>query len=636
MIGTPMTSPLRGRIAIPAAILAALLCGCDSKPAENTKAPAAAATPIPTEFAAVEVDLSNVKWETNLDDPPVGSEKAIRGGTFTVATSAYPLTFRLHGPDSNDLFANFNRPYATDFTLTMLHPTTDRFIPCLATHWSVSADGKTLLFKLDPDVRWSDGKPVTADDYLFAYEFLKNPLNLDPFSNQRMEDYFEGVDKIDDHTIRIRGKVESWRPLYDYSGFSPLPRHAIVLDAEWSKRDNYKPPVVVGPYTITDAVQGERVEFTRIAKWWGDGKHYFRGMYNPDKIVVRVIVEDDREFDFMKKGQLSFYNVSSARQWATEMNFDAMEKGWVKRKRVFLESPEGVSGFALNLKTPLFQSKDFRKGLQHLFNFEELNKNVMYSAYYRKASVFYGTEFQNPDQQPYAYDPRMAREFLAKAGFDKRGSDGVLVNTKGERASFTLLYATKSFEPHLSLIQNAYKAAGVEVKLQFLDGGALFNRALEKGFDALMISMTGGYYPEPHQYFSTEFKDKPQNNNFWGFGTAETDKLIDVYRFGKVAEERVKAMHELDRIIHDEAFIILFWTSSYMRFLYRYDVDFPESYQPKRAQTALEYQTFWIDPAKTKELEDAMKAGASLPLDPKVDEDPYGVKAALEKAGAGT
>src|SRR5687768_16655145 len=82
----------------------------------------------------------DVVWETNNDDPPIGSPEAMRGGTFNFFITSYPLTFRLMGPNSNDAFAGWNRLYTMNFPLVGRHPVTDRFIPVMATHWSVQAD----------------------------------------------------------------------------------------------------------------------------------------------------------------------------------------------------------------------------------------------------------------------------------------------------------------------------------------------------------------------------------------------------------------------------------------------------------------------------------------------------------------
>ena len=116
----------------------------------------------------------DIVWETNMDDPPIGSPNAIRGGTFTSALIEYPLTFRIMGPNANDMFANWTHEFSLKFSLVRQHPVTDNYIPWMATHWSIQPDQRTIYFRLDPDARWSDGTPVTADDYVFALEMMRS------------------------------------------------------------------------------------------------------------------------------------------------------------------------------------------------------------------------------------------------------------------------------------------------------------------------------------------------------------------------------------------------------------------------------------------------------------------------------
>jgi len=229
----------------------------------------------------------DIKWETNMDDPPIGDPKAIKGGILYMDMEDYPLTFRLMGPNANDRFASWNRAFSMDLTLVNLHPTTDRFIPYLATHWSIQPDNQTIYYKLDPDARWSDGKPVTADDFVFCWEMMQSPHIVDPFYNNYVKEYLKSVEMVDAHTLKIVGEKPSWRPLYDYNLF-PMPRHAIKLGPDWVKETNNTFQVVAGPYVVTEAVAGQRVVFSRIKDWWGSDKRYFKGMYNVDQIVLKV------------------------------------------------------------------------------------------------------------------------------------------------------------------------------------------------------------------------------------------------------------------------------------------------------------------------------------------------------------
>jgi microcin C transport system substrate-binding protein len=215
---------------------------------------------------------ADVIWATNEDDPLIGSPKAIRGGVLNVAIGAYPLTLRIMGPNSNDSFAAWNRAFSQSFTLVQRHPVTDKYIPMLATHWSIQKDEKTIYLKLDPDVRFSDGHPVTADDYVFTWKMMQSKFIVDPFYNTYAEQYYQSVDKIDDYTLRIVGTRPSWRPLSDYAGLWPTPAHATVLDKDWVTRTTNEPAIVVGPYVISDTERGQSVTFKQVPNWWGDKK----------------------------------------------------------------------------------------------------------------------------------------------------------------------------------------------------------------------------------------------------------------------------------------------------------------------------------------------------------------------------
>jgi microcin C transport system substrate-binding protein len=570
----------------------------------------------------------DIKWETNMNDPPIGDPKALKGGTLYDYMEDYPLTFRLMGPNSNDAFASWNRAYTMEFSLVSRHPSTDNFIPWMATHWSIQPDNQTVYYKLDPDARWSDGQPVTADDYVFCWEMMLSEFIVDPFYNNHAKDYYKSVEKIDSYTLKIVGAKPSWRPLYDYNLF-PMPKHAIKLGADWVKETNNTFQVASGPYVVTEAEPGRRVVFSRNEKWWGNNKRYFQGMYNVDKIVLNVLPHE-RDLDYFKKGELSLIGVSTAKIWAEELNFDALKKGWAHKKRIFVEYPSGMYGLHMNLEAPIFRNKDFRKAMQYLFPFETINSELMYNSYYRQASYFQGTEYQNPDIKPYGFDPGKAREHLQKAGFTKRGSDGILVDQSGRRASFSLIYGSKSIERHLTVVQQVYKKAGVEINLNLLEGATAFNRGLERKYEMTLSSRTSGIYPDPYQYFHSKFKSTTNNNNIWGYGTPETDKLIDTYNFDMDKSKRLEAMYKLDEIIQDEAFYIPFWDAPYIRILYWDYVCWPEFFLPKRIQQITDWQVFWIDPQKQERLKTAMEKGESLGEDAIVDIDPYGVKMKME------
>ena len=591
-----------------------------------------------------------IVWVTNNDDPLIGSPDAIRGGGLNYLIGAYPLTFRLMGPNSNDAFAAWNRAFAM-LGLVGRHPVTDNFIPVLATHWSVQDDQRTIYFKLDPDARFSDGEPVTADDYVLTLKMMQSEHIIDPFYNSYAERFYESVDKIDDYTLRIVGTRASWRPLHDYAGLWPTPSHAVVLDEDWVSRTTNEYQIAVGPYVVSDVARGESVTFERVDDWWGDGKRYFLGQYNFDRINLRVI-QIERSLDYLRLGELDLNVENTARTWNEEYTFEAVRNGWIRRARVFLDTPSGVSGLHMNLDAPIFQNKDFRKAMQYLFNFERLNENLMFGEYFRQVSFFQGTEYANPDIEPYAFDPVVAREYLERAGyrrpdevrsrtllrsvwnavrgliFTRSSTDEILVNEQGQKASFTLIYGSQGLSRHLTVMQQEFRRAGVDIKLQLLEPGTAFERGIERKYEMTMTGRATGFYPEPRQYLHSEFKETTNNNNIWGFGTNEVDALIQIYEEDLNPAVRLEAMYRIDEIVHEEAFYIPFWDAPYTRLVYWDYVQFPEFYLPRRNQTLniTDWMVYWIDPEKRTALEEAMARGEVFALDEELDKDYYGIR----------
>ena len=591
-----------------------------------------------------------IVWVTNNDDPLIGSPEAIRGGAFNYMIGAYPLTFRLMGPNSNDFFAAWNRAFAM-LGLVGRHPVTDNFMPVLATHWSVQDDQRTIYFRLDPDARFSDGEPVTADDYVFTLRMMQSEHIIDPFYNSYAERFYQSVDKIDDYTLRIVGTRASWRPLPDYAGIWPTPSHAVVLDEDWVSRTTNEYQIAVGPYVVSDVARGESVTFERVDDWWGDGKRYFIGQYNFDRINLRVI-PIERSLDYLRLGELDLDIENTARTWNEEYTFEAVRNGWIRRARVFLETPSGISGLHMNLEAPIFQNKNFRKAMQYLFNFERLNNNLMFGEYFRQVSFFHGTEYANPDIEPYTFDPVLAREYLERAGyrrpdefqnrtllrsiwnaargliFTRSNTDGILVNEQGQKASFTLTYGSQGLSRHLTVMQQEFRRAGVDIKLQLLEPGTAFERGLERKYEMTMTNRSTLFYPAPRQYLHSEYKATTNNNNIWGFGTDEVDGLIQIYEEDLDPAARLEAMYRIDEIVHEEAFYIPFWDAPYTRLVYWDYVQFPEFYLPRRNQALniTDWMVYWIDPERRTALEEAMASGEALPVDEELDKDYYGIR----------
>ena len=106
---------------------------------------------------------------------------------------------------------------------------------------------------------------------------------------------------------------------------------------------------------------------------------------------------------------------------------------------------------------------------------------------------------------------------------------------------------TKSWRPSACAATAAiqWKKGGFDAKLSLLEPATAFNRAMERKYEMTLQARAAAFYPSPYQYFHSDFVKNTPSNNLWGFGSEDTDKLIDTFRFDMDKGKRIAAMHAL-------------------------------------------------------------------------------------------
>lgn len=534
----------------------------------------------------------NIKWETNTKALPFSSPSAKVGGILKTYLPNFPLTFRIYGPNSNGYFARWNR-ISCSFTLVSMHPETLEYIPLLASHWYIAPDHKTVYFKLDKRVKWEDSNSVRADDYVFAYKTMLNKNLRSPFSRKYYTERIKSVEKIDNYTIKIVAKYKSWRILHELD-LAPLPSHKMKVDKNWVIRTNWEAPLCVGPYKINKYKRGQYVRFKRVNNWWGDKHKFLKGLYNFKYIDIKIIRNEKLALEYLKRNKLSYFTATSAVMWEKETNFELIQKGKIIKKEIPTKAPEFKYGIAFNVKKPIVNNKHFRKALAYLFDFNKINKNLMYGKYQRINSFWGETEYENKQIKAYPFNPKKAVVELKHAGYTKRAKDGILINNNGERASFALKYASQKLTRTLDIYKEDLKAYGVEMKLKLLDPAKAFKDQLDKNFQASLFARSAGIYPAPEQYLHSFYANKKNNNNVFAISNKKIDKLINIYQTNMSFKKRKTAMYKLEEIIHDEAFYLPFWTFKYIRLLYSNKLDSIQKLEPTHSSSFNEYGTWFF------------------------------------------
>lgn len=575
------------------------------------------------------VDLpANLEWQTNWDAPKIGSPEAKQGGVLHSYMQSFPQTFRIVGPDSNTGF----RSYFLDEIpqLVVRHPDTLEWIPSLANEWAFGDDNKTVYFKLSPNVRWSDGKKVTADDYVFALNFYRSKDIVAPWYNDFWTNIIKNVEKIDDYTIKVTTVNEmDHDDMLDTITYSPIPEHFYRklghdkngdgIPDDYIRRMNFRAAPTVAPYELDEVKKGQSITFKKVKNWWGYSNPYYANRYNVDKEKFLVIRDNDIAFKHFEKGDLDVFGALLPSYWHDKLPKSAVvQKGYVDLFWGYNQYPTGAGGIWFNTQNPLLANINIRKGLTYAIDYDGMIQHVLKGDYVRKPNPLgYGHgQYDNPNIQPPKFDPALAVEYFKKAGFDKVNGDGYRVNAKGEVLSFPITYGWNTHTPRLAYIKEQARKAGVNIILNLVDGSSAFKKISDKNFDLAWLNMGGGLKPQYWEYFHSSNK-KGDTNNFNMYSTPELDKLIMQYRQTFDVAEKQRLSREIQQIVHDAYLIVPGYMVPYSRLAYWRWVKFPAQPMQKLTDSLLGgvyagQGVFWIDQNVRKETLKAMKTGKTF------------------------
>ncbi len=568
----------------------------------------------------------NLQWLTNDEDPVFASDKAIKGGTIHDWLPSFPLTLRTVGPDSNGSF----RPniHGNQMQLVNTHPDTGKLIPGLATHWAYGDDQKTMYFKLNPQARWSDGKPVTPEDFAFTLDFMRSKEIVAPWYNNFFTTEVDKVIIFDDHTLAIsstKPRPQDELHVYTSENTRPIPRHFYKSLKGFVKKYNWKVVPNTGPYQISKIKKGKSITFKRKKDWWAADLKYYKNRFNVDKVKFTVIRDRNLAWEYFRKGKLDVFDLTLPLYWHEKARGDIFDKGYVHKLWFYTESPQASQGIWLNQDNEILKDKNVRLGIAHAFNIGKVNEQVLRGDYVLKNSISSGFgDFTNKDIRARKFDLAKADEYFSKAGWGQRGPDGIRVKD-GKRLSLTTTYGYEAHTPRLVVLKEEFKRAGVEIKLRKLDGAASFKSVREKKHDIWWGALIGGRWPQYWGQFHSDNAHKPQTNNFTNTDDPQMDRLIGAFKSSTNTEQRVQLAHQIQQLIHDQSAWIAGLDVPYVRNAYWRWVRFPEVPGTRllgsRAPYVFDYNgafdvsdggQLWIDPEIKKETLAARKQGKAF------------------------
>jgi len=401
-------------------------------------------------------------------------------------------------------------------------------VPQLALSYETSADGKEMIIKLRPGVKFHDGEPLDAEAAKFS---LERHMTL-PTSFRKSElasvDHVEVVDPL---TIKLVLKTP-YSPLIaqltDRSGMMVSPKAAKEAGDKFGLH-----PVCAGPYKFVERVQQDRMVFEKFADYWNKDNVFI------DKIVYLPIVDSTVRLANLKSGGLDLLE----RLLAT----DIKEVRADSRLKLSTAIELGYQGITLNVghdknKGPLSQSAKVRQALDLAIDREAINQVVF------NGEFMPGNQWINPEHPYY------------QKAFPVRGRDVEKAKALIKEAGVTTPIAVDFMVPKgaeteavAQVVQSMAAEAGFDMKIRVTEFATSLKQAEAGEYQAYMLAWNGRIDPDGNSYIFLH-TGGPQNYSAWS--NADADKAMEEARLTTDTAKRRQNYEKLTKLELDEEAIL--------------------------------------------------------------------------------
>lgn len=580
-------------------------------------------------------------WETNDSYNTLGNPDAVKGGQITLSIPAFPATLRTVGKESNSYFNRAAESMMYEALLS-LDPITEEFTPLLATHWKMSEDKKQFWFRINPDARWADGKPVTSDDVIATWKLLVDPGILEAYTNILYQTYEEPVAESK-YIVSVKTKDLNWRQfLYFAASMTILPAHYIsdLTGSEYVEKYQFNYIPGSGPYLIqTEDIQsGRYIIIRRRSDYWAENERWNTGLNNFDLVRVDVVQDPNLEFEKFKKGDIDVMDLSGITRissWKELEKNELVERGLIQRTMVFNEQPAGTRGLCFNMRRAPFDDIRIRKAFAHLFDREKFKERLYDNMIGLLDSYYQNSPYQNPDNIQIRYDYNEAVRLLAEAGWSEKNRDGYLVKD-GRIFEVELPFGSPMLEQFLTIYQEDLKAAGIKLSLRQIDGPTNFKLGNERNFSVLYAAWGGLVFPNPESSVKSNTADEPNTTNWPGVKNERIDELCDEYNITFDRQRRIEIIREIDGIQTSLVPYALAWYYPSSNLAFHNKFGFPKGMLSRTEDYYRSIPTMWFnDPDKDSEYS-AARADKNLKMSIGPFESKYWMKIKDLRDAAGT
>ncbi|RIY32720.1 hypothetical protein CJP74_03700 [Psittacicella melopsittaci] len=425
-----------------------------------------------------------------------------------------------------------------------------KLIPGAAESWTHTPDFKVWTFKLRPQAKWSDGTPVTAQDFVTSWERLVDPqtaseysyylgdlgvLNAKEISEGKLDKSQLGVKALDDYTLEVT--LESPVPWFleatSLIVLSPVPTH-LIKEGKWPNFSNY---VVNGPYTLKQSVPNEKYTLVKNDAYW-----------NADKTVLT-----EANFLVIRNANDAYKRLQAGDLHAFKLTTPALRQALLGNTHFkVLEAPGSYTvWFSFSHHKPPFNDLNTRKAILYAVNTLDLQnkvfRNTVQATSVYASSALPGVK-ENLKQaayfeQPYEQRVAEAKKLLEEAGY-----------SASNPLKFEIAYNTNElYKMSAIAIQGQLRqvfGSAVQTTLTNTEW-ATFLSNRQAGVYSFYRSGWGADYYEPSTFYGIWTSNNPLNDS--KFNSAEYDKLWRDLFSTETNEQRFALYQQMNDILADQA-----------------------------------------------------------------------------------
>ena len=536
--------------------------------------------------------------------------------------------------------------FETLLTGTLDEPTTAYGL--LAEDVAVAPDRLSVVFRLHPAARFSNGDTVLAADVKHSFDRLVSKESAPQYRTIFGE--VRGATILGERIIRFDFKrVNAELPLI----VGGLP----VFSRQWGmEKGKAKPldqivtdmPIGSGPYRVGKVSFGRDITYERDPHYWAKDLNVRRGLFNFDRITYKIYKDNTAQLEAFKAGEFDYIQAFIAREWARAYSGKQFDSGQLIKKELKHGNAGDFQGFQFNTRRDKFKDPRVREAIGLAMDFEWLNRQLFYNAYTRVRGYFVASDFeatgkpgsdelalleplraqlppevftQDVPQPPVtSLDPasgrtlrdnlRRARALLAEAGWTYR--DGALRNAKGEAFTIEFLDNSGSMGRIVTPFARNLEKLGIAVNYKVIDFAILQKRMDVFDFEVISSRSVGSEAPgtELVERFGSKAADIEGSGNVIGIKSSAVDTLLDKVISAQTRPELVASVRALDRVLRFGHYVVPHWYGGVHRVAFRagrfeQPAVTPRYYQPESWITS----TWWATETNREALYRRMAAG---------------------------